>query len=66
MLRIMLPGIVARTICNISVAVYVGIAIGVVYERIVVVDVDVVVPSPSAVPAPPTAECGAHHHADSK
>ncbi len=64
MLRIVLPGIVG-TIRNICIAV--DVRVGVTNEVIVVIDVDVVVATPAATPAPAaSAERGAHHYADSK
>lgn len=66
MLWVVLPGVVARPVCHIRVPVYVRVAIGIIYEVIVVIDIDVIVAAPSAVPAPTSAECGTHHHANSK
>jgi len=58
-----LPG-VARAIGNVGVAV--DVCVGVSDEVVVVVDIDVVIAAPSAVPSPTAAKCGTHHHADSK
>ncbi len=73
MLRIVLPGVVGAAIGDIRVSVYVRIApvdvciaVGIVDEVVVVLDVDIVVAAPSAAVPPATTKGCSHGHADAE
>lgn len=67
MARIVLPGAVSAvgSVSGGIAVVDICVSVGIIYEVIIVVDVDVVIAAaPSGVPAPTSSPCGSHRDAN--
>ena len=68
MLRIVLPTVATGgpVCCSIEILITANVGVAVPHEVVVVIDVDIIIASPSAVVAPATTPSRAHGHSDAE